>query len=142
MCVLRLYAPGPLYSVSHLCRCSFCDYIDSRDAELSQARFNWLHEHRAAFAAALGRAPSWDEMAGRKGARIVVTSEFDDIAMTERGPEMVSWLVEQQILQPREFRRHQAVEGRPCAHVSVRTVAARTPGDARPPGTAVGAGDI
>lgn len=36
-------------------------------------------------------------MAGRKGARIVVTSEFDDIAMTERWPEMVSWLVEQQI---------------------------------------------
>jgi len=45
----------------------------------------------------LGGAPSWDEMAGRKGARIVVTSEFDDNAMTERWPEMVSWLVEQQI---------------------------------------------
>ena len=92
-CVLRSYAPGPLYSASHLCRCSFCDYFDSRDAELNQARFNWLHEHRAA----LGGAPSWDEMAGRKGARIVVTSEFDDNAMTERWPEMVSWLVEQQI---------------------------------------------
>ncbi|MDH6291885.1 hypothetical protein M2275_006824 [Rhodococcus opacus] len=72
-------------------------YFDSRDADLNQARYDWLHLHRSAFEAALGQPPSWDAMSGRKGARIVVTSTFDDLSATERWPEMIAWLIEQQI---------------------------------------------
>lgn len=71
-------------------------YFDSRDADLNQARFDWLLEHRSAFETALGQTPSWDAMSGRKGARIVVTSPFDDISVTERWPEMTAWLIDQQ----------------------------------------------
>jgi hypothetical protein len=76
-------------------------YFDSRDADLNQSRYDWLHLHRSAFETALGQQPSWDAMSGRKGARIVVTSTFDDLSATERWPEMIAWLIEQQI----RFRR-------------------------------------
>lgn len=72
-------------------------YFDSRDADLNQARFDKLHDHRVDFDAALGQAAMWDSMEGRKGARIVVTSPFDDIDDLDRWPEMINWLIEQQI---------------------------------------------
>lgn len=36
-------------------------------------------------------------MPGREGARNVLTSPFDDLADSSRWPEIVSWLVEQQL---------------------------------------------
>lgn len=72
-------------------------YFESPDGDLNQARFDWLHERRDDFEAALGTTPVWDAMAGRKGARIMVTSPFDDIDDVDRWPEMTAWLIEQQI---------------------------------------------
>ena len=72
-------------------------YFDSSDGELNQARFDWLHARRDAFEAALGSSPNWDSMPGRKGARIVLASPFDDLADSSRWPEIVSWLIEQQL---------------------------------------------
>lgn len=72
-------------------------YFESRDADLNQARFDWLHERRVGFEAALGTTAVWDAMAGRKGARIVVMSPFDDIDEVDRWPAMTAWLIEQQI---------------------------------------------
>lgn len=72
-------------------------YFDSRDADLNQARFDQLFGRRDDFDAALGHPASWDGMAGRKGARILVTSPFDDIDDVERWPEMGAWLIDHQI---------------------------------------------
>jgi hypothetical protein len=71
-------------------------YFESSDADLNQARFDWLHERRDIFEAALGHSATWDDMAGRKAARIVVTSPFDDISDSKLWPEMTTWLIEQQ----------------------------------------------
>lgn len=73
-------------------------YFDSRDADLNQARFDWLHEHRDDFDAALGQPATWDRMDGRKGARIMVHSPFDDLDDQTRWPEMIDWLIAQQLL--------------------------------------------
>lgn len=72
-------------------------YFDSSDGDLNQARFDWLLRHREAFESALGSSPIWDPMPGRKGARIVLTSPFDEVADSSRWPEMVAWLVLQQL---------------------------------------------
>ena len=71
--------------------------FDSRDADLNQARFDTLHDRRGDFEAVLGRAAVWDRMEGRKGARIVVTSPFGDIDDVDRWPDMIDWLIEQQL---------------------------------------------
>ncbi|WP_253261075.1 DUF4268 domain-containing protein [Rhodococcus ruber] len=72
-------------------------YFDSRDSDLNQARFDTLHDRRGDFEAVLGRAAMWDRMEGRKGARIVVTSPFGDIDDVDRWPDMIDWLIEQQL---------------------------------------------
>jgi Domain of unknown function (DUF4268) len=69
-------------------------YFDSSDADLNLARFDWLCQRRDAFDAALGEPATWDEMSGRKAARIVLASPFDDISDSDRWPEMISWLIE------------------------------------------------
>ena len=73
-------------------------YFDSADADLNQARFEKLHGHRVVFEAVLGREAMWDRMEGRKGARIMVTSPFGDIDDVDRWPDMIAWLIEQQLL--------------------------------------------
>lgn len=72
-------------------------YFESSDGDLNQARFDWLLAHREAFEAALGSTPDWDPMPGRKGARIVVTSDFDDVADSACWPELVDWVIQQQL---------------------------------------------
>jgi Domain of unknown function (DUF4268) len=60
------------------------------------------------FELALGENAVWDEMAGRKAARVYVTSQFDDVADVDEWPVMVDWLLDQQV----RFRRAiQAVGG-------------------------------
>lgn len=72
-------------------------YFESPDADLNQARFDWLHERREEFEAVLGAAAVWDQMSGRKAARIVVTSPFDDVDDVESWPETTTWLIDHQI---------------------------------------------
>lgn len=72
-------------------------YFDSSDGDLNQLRFDWLYERREAFESALGSTPNWDPMPGRKGARIVVASSFDDVSDSTRWPELVNWVVQQQL---------------------------------------------
>ncbi|MGX4711439.1 DUF4268 domain-containing protein [Rhodococcus sp. DMF-1] len=93
-------------------------YFESPDADLNQARFDWLHDRRNAFEAALGTTAVWDAMAGRKGARIMVMSPFDDIEDVDRWPAMTTWLIEQQIRLREALAK---VGGAPLCGMSSRT---------------------
>lgn len=76
-------------------------YFDSADASLNNARFEKLREQQAVFDQALGRVANWDEMAGRKGARIVLESPYDDVADTTQWSSMATWVIQTQ----EDFRR-------------------------------------
>lgn len=73
-------------------------YFEDRDASANSERFEAVRERRTEFEAALGATPIWDEMPGRKAARIVVVSEqFKDVAEEDQWPAMIQWLIEWQI---------------------------------------------
>jgi hypothetical protein len=72
-------------------------YFDSPDRDLNSSRFDALYARREPFEAALGQSPTWDEMEGRKAARIVITSRFTDLADKDAWPQMIDWLIQQQI---------------------------------------------
>lgn len=82
-------------------------YFDSPAAHLNKARFEKLREQQAAFDRALGGTATWDEMAGRKGARIVLQSIYDDVTDTTQWPDMASWVIKTQA----DFRRALAAVG-------------------------------
>lgn len=79
-------------------RIGLCAQIafDGSDADLNISRFEALRARQAEFEALLGQAPLWDDMPGRKSARIVVQSEFSDVADVENWPQMIDWLIEAQ----------------------------------------------
>ncbi|GAA1605891.1 DUF4268 domain-containing protein [Kribbella karoonensis] len=71
-------------------------YFEAPDAAANQARYDALLARRDEFDAALGESATWDPMPGRKAARIVVYSEFVDVAYTVAWPAMTEWLIESQ----------------------------------------------
>lgn len=71
------------------------------DPSINTARFEALHERRQQFEQALGEQPAWDDLAGRKSARVSFTSEFSDVTDVDQWPEMIAWLLDQHV----RFRR-------------------------------------
>ena len=76
-------------------------YFKDADPAVNLARFEALHVKRDQFEQALGENAVWDEMAGRKAARVYVTSPFDDVADVDQWSAMMDWLLDQQV----RFRR-------------------------------------
>jgi hypothetical protein len=73
-------------------------YFEDRDTRVNKARFELLRGRRDQFEEALGAVPDWDPMEGRKAARIVVAApEFRDVADEARWPEMINWLMTEQV---------------------------------------------
>lgn len=73
-------------------------YFEDRDASANSERFEALRARQADFENVLGTAPVWDDMPGRKAARIVVVSdEFKDVADEDQWPAMMDWLIEWQL---------------------------------------------
>jgi len=69
-----------------------------REASANTTRFEALRARRSDFEDALGTAPIWDDMPGRKACRIVVISEqFKDVADEDQWPAMIDWLIEYQL---------------------------------------------
>jgi Domain of unknown function (DUF4268) len=83
-------------------------YFGDADPSINTARFEALRAKQDQFEQALGRDAEWDEMTGRKAARVCVTSAFDSVADVEQWPAMMDWLLDQHV----RFRRAiQAVGG-------------------------------
>jgi hypothetical protein len=72
------------------------------------ARSEASHAKRDQFEQALGKNAVWDEMAGRKGTRVYVTSPFGDVEDVDQWPVMIDWLLDQHA---RLRRAIQAVRG-------------------------------
>jgi len=73
-------------------------YFEDREASANTTRFEALRARRSDFEDALGTAPIWDDMPGRKACRIVVISEqFKDVADEDQWPAMIDWLIEYQL---------------------------------------------
>jgi hypothetical protein len=70
-------------------------YFNDADPSTNTARFEALHAKQDQFEQALGKDAVWDEMAGRKAARVCVTSAFKDIADIDQWPAMIDWLLDQ-----------------------------------------------
>lgn len=68
-------------------------YLNSPDADLNLSRFESLYERREAFEEALGEPAIWDEMSGRKGARIVLQSRFTDVSDRTQWAAATAWLI-------------------------------------------------
>lgn len=79
-------------------RIGLCAQIvfDASEADLNTTRFRTIRARQGDFEEALGWAPLWDEMPGRKSARITVKSDFPDVTDVESWPQMIDWLVEAQ----------------------------------------------
>ncbi len=82
-------------------------YFNSSDGNLNLARFEHLYGQKGAFEAEVGEALQWDEMPGRKGARITIQSPFSEIGDHEKWVAMTAWLIEKQSL----LRKAYAVVG-------------------------------
>lgn len=65
------------------------------DPSVNAVRFESLHAKREQFEKALGQAAVWDEMPGKKSARVYVASPFASITDVDHWPQMVDWLISQ-----------------------------------------------
>jgi Domain of unknown function (DUF4268) len=79
-------------------------YFNSSDAGINSSRFEVLRAIRDEFEQALGEAAEWDAKPGKKAAAIGVTSKFENVADADVWPEMLDWVLDQQV------RFRQAVE--------------------------------
>jgi hypothetical protein len=83
-------------------------YFGDADPSINSARFQALHAKQHQFEQALGEDAVWDEMTGRKAARVCVTSAFNNVADADQWPAMIDWLLDQHA----RFRRAiQAIGG-------------------------------
>lgn len=83
-------------------------YFGDPDPSINTARFEGLHAKQDQFEQALGENAVWDEMKGRKAARVCVTSAFNGVADIDQWPAMIDWLIDQHV----RFRRAiQAIGG-------------------------------
>lgn len=83
-------------------------YFESPDPETNLERFNALHNCADEFEAAFGGQLEWDAMDGRKAARVIASSDFDDLQDRDAWPAMTDWLIDAQV---RLRRAIQAVGG-------------------------------
>lgn len=72
-------------------------YFNHADAAVNADRFAQLLAKKEAFEAALGLPVVWNEMPGRKAARIVVSSPFGDVGDREQWEAAARWLVDTQV---------------------------------------------
>lgn len=70
-------------------------YFGDPDPAVNTARFEALSAQRDEFEQALGKEALWDEMTGRKSARVCVISSFSSVEDVEQWPAMVDWLLDQ-----------------------------------------------
>jgi hypothetical protein len=83
-------------------------YFNDPNPAVNLARFEALQMKKDQFELALGEDAVWDEMAGKKAARVYVTSPFEDVDDVDQWPAMIDWLLDQHA----RFRRAiQAVGG-------------------------------
>ena len=68
-------------------------YFGSTDESANRARFDQLRQAQEQFETALGEPAVWDEMAGKKAARVGVESDYSSVMEVEKWPEMIAWLV-------------------------------------------------
>ena len=68
-------------------------YFGAPDDAVNLRRFSTLHQARDLFESALGEPAVWDQMDGRKAARIGIESDFATAAEVDRWPQMIDWLV-------------------------------------------------
>ena len=71
-------------------------YFESPDPETNRERFNALRNRADEFEAAFGAQLEWDPMEGRKAARIIASSDFNDIQDRDAWPAMTDWLIDAQ----------------------------------------------
>jgi hypothetical protein len=71
-------------------------YFEGPTAEINIARYQALLQRRDAFEAALGEPAEWDPMEGRKAARIVIASPYQDVTAREEWPAIIDWLMDAQ----------------------------------------------
>jgi hypothetical protein len=69
--------------------------VQGYDPAVNLARYKALHTKKEHFEQALGEEAVWDEMAGRKGTRVYVTSSFGDVEDVDHWPAMIEWLLDQ-----------------------------------------------
>lgn len=67
--------------------------FESPDAALNLRRFDALRQRQETFEAAVGLPLVWNEMDGRKGAKISVLSDHVDVAQVEHWSAMIDWLI-------------------------------------------------
>jgi hypothetical protein len=72
-------------------------YFEGPTAEVNIARYEALYDRREAFEAALGEPAEWDQMEGRKAARVVVASPYQDVSARDQWPAIIDWLMDAQI---------------------------------------------
>jgi hypothetical protein len=72
-------------------------YFEGPTAEVNIARYQALHGKRDVFEAALGQPAEWDQMEGRKAARIVVPSPYQDVSARDQWPAIIEWLIDAQV---------------------------------------------
>lgn len=70
-------------------------YFEDPDPMVNLDRFEALRAKKDQFEAAVGQEAVWDEMAGRKAARVYSTSSFDSVMNVDQWPVMIDWLMDQ-----------------------------------------------
>ena len=83
-------------------------YFGDVDSSINTARFEALHAKQDQFEQALGENAVWDEMKGRKAARVCVNSAFNSVEDVDQWPAMIDWLMDQHV---RLRRAIQAIGG-------------------------------
>ncbi len=68
-------------------------YFRGTSGAVNLRRFLALQQTRDQFEAALGRPAVWDQMDGRKAARIGIESDFGTVEEADQWPQMIDWLV-------------------------------------------------
>lgn len=72
-------------------------YFGSSDQSTNLARFQEVSLAREKFELVLGEPAVWDEMVGRKAARIGLKSPYASVTEADKWPAMIAWLVDAQV---------------------------------------------
>lgn len=72
-------------------------YFGSSDQSTNLARFQDVSLAREKFELVLGEPAVWDEMVGRKAARIGLKSPYASVTETDKWPAMIAWLLDAQV---------------------------------------------
>lgn len=69
-------------------------YFGTPDDAVNLARFRFLQQAQERFESVLDRPAVWDQMDGRKAARVGIESDFATVADVDQWPQMIEWLVD------------------------------------------------